>query len=334
MGLKLKRLCKRCSKDLLRLPNVVGVGQGVKHTKGEATGEPAIVVLVSKKVPLENLKKEDRVPRTLSEVSVDVIEIGDVRLLGRTEYLRPAPPGVSIGHYKITAGTFGAVVKDRETGELLILSNNHVLANSTNGKDGRSQLGDPIYQPGVYDGGGPDQLIGHLYRFVPMARDYEDVTCTRAKMAERVVNAALHLVRPNYVMSFQKRSLGQNLVDAALAKPVDPNFVTSDIMEIGKVKGVREARTGMRVMKSGRSSGLNSGQVLAVGATVQVLVDEGRPGLFTDQFVTQPLAKPGDSGSLILDEEHYAVGLMFAGSEQSSICNRIQNVLDLLKVDF
>jgi hypothetical protein len=36
--------------------------------------------------------------------------------------------GVSIGHYKGTAGTAGCLVKDKKTGEILILSNAHVLA--------------------------------------------------------------------------------------------------------------------------------------------------------------------------------------------------------------
>lgn len=330
----IKRVCNRHCRDLLCLPNVVGVGQGVKRVKGRATGEPAIVVLVKKKVPLSELKRDERVPHTLSKVAVDVIEVGEIRLLGRTEYLRPAPPGVSIGHYRITAGTFGAVVRDRQTGEPLILSNNHVLANSTSGNDGRAAIGDPIYQPGPYDGGGPDQVIGYLYRFVPMQKDYEEVTCNRARWVERLANNLLHLVRPSYHLAFFRRVAVENLVDAAVAKPISPEVVTPEILEVGPVRGVREPRVGMQVLKSGRSSGLNRGQILAVGATVRVTLEEGRSGMFSDQFVTNPLAKPGDSGSLVLDEEHYAVGLLFAGSEQSSICNRIQNVLELLQVDF
>ncbi|MBC7346264.1 MAG: hypothetical protein H5U00_02250 [Clostridia bacterium] len=332
--MELRRVFNRHREDLFGLPNVVGVGQGVKRIKGRATGEPAIVVLVSKKVPLQELKRDERVPRTLSKVAVDVIEVGEIRLLGRTEYQRPAPPGVSIGHYRVTAGTLGAVVRDRQTGELLILSNNHVLANSTSGNDGRAAIGDPIYQPGPYDGGGPDQLIGYLYRFIPMQKDYEEVTCRHAQFAQRLANKMLHLIRPSYRLAFYRRLAGENLVDAAVAKPVSPEAITPEILGIGPVRGIREAHVGMRVLKSGRSSGLNSGEILAVGATVQVTLEEGRSGLFSDQFVTQPLAKPGDSGSLVLDEEHYAVGLLFAGSEQSSICNRIQNVLELLQVEF
>ena len=71
-------------------------------------------------------------------------------------------PGISIGHYSITAGTFGAVVRDAATNARLILSNNHVLANSNSGSKG-----DTILQPGRYDGGkDPQDRIAELERFV------------------------------------------------------------------------------------------------------------------------------------------------------------------------
>ena len=328
------RVCRRYRNYLLRLPNVVGVGQGIKQVGGKATGEPAVVVLVQKKVPPKELKPGQRVPRTLSKSPVDVIEVGELRLLGRTEYVRPAPPGVSIGHYRVTAGTFGAVVRDRSTGQPLILSNNHVLANSTNGRDGRAAIGDPVYQPGPYDGGGPQQLIGYLYRFVPLVKDYEEVSCSRARWAERLLNGMLHLVRPSYRVAFYRQLAVENLVDAALARPVSPESVTGEILGIGAVTGVAEPEVGKWVFKSGRSSGVNSGKILVINATVKVSLEEGHWGYFRDQFVTEPLARPGDSGSLVVDEQRRAVGLLFAGSDSSSICNRIRNVLELLEVEF
>ncbi len=86
-------------------------------------------------------------------METDVIEIGRVRLMERAVKMRPALPGSSIGHYKISAGTFGVVVRDKNSGEKLILSNNHILANGSNGSDGRASVGDAILQPGPYDGG-------------------------------------------------------------------------------------------------------------------------------------------------------------------------------------
>ncbi|MEW6230146.1 MAG: hypothetical protein AB1700_19020, partial [Bacillota bacterium] len=54
---------------------------------------------------------------------------------------------------------------------------------------------------------------------------------------------------------------------------------------------------------------------------------------FRDQFLTGPMADGGDSGSLLVDGEMRAVGLLFAGSDKSTIYNRITNVLEALDVD-
>ena len=139
-------------KKLLRRKNVVGVGVGIKLTRGEDTGKKAIIVFVQKKLPESDIFRTEVLPEKIDGLETDVVEIGTVKLLGRTDRMRPTQPGVSIGHYKSTAGTLGAIVKDLKTGEKLILSNNHVLANATNGRDGRSQLGDPILQPGGWVG--------------------------------------------------------------------------------------------------------------------------------------------------------------------------------------
>ena len=106
---------------LLGLPNVVGV-DGQKHVSGHCTGKPTVTVLVTRKVPKRELGSSGIVPRSIADADTDVIEVGDISALARTEKLRPARPGSSLGHYKITAGTFGALVYDVKTGEPLILS--------------------------------------------------------------------------------------------------------------------------------------------------------------------------------------------------------------------
>jgi hypothetical protein len=99
---------KEASKDnLLSKQNVVGVGVGYKVQNGAQTGDHAIVVMVTKKLPLLALAPEVVLPKIVEGVKIDVIEVGELRALqARTDRWRPAPGGVSIGHYKITAGTF------------------------------------------------------------------------------------------------------------------------------------------------------------------------------------------------------------------------------------
>ncbi len=174
---------------LLAKSNVVGVGVGFKNAKGATTGELSVVVLVEQKKPLAALAAEDVIPKEVDGMRTDVYEVGFLRAYQLPDPPQPPsdpgtplqppglpeadprgrfrpiiPDGVSIGHYKVTAGTLGTMVKDRATGDRLILSNNHVLANGN-----EAQIGDAILQPGAIDGGEmPADVIAQLERFIPL----------------------------------------------------------------------------------------------------------------------------------------------------------------------
>ncbi len=66
---------------LLRYPNVVGVTEGTRMRAGKPTGEPALVVLVSGKVPRKALPKSSLLPSELDGVPVDVVEVGPIEAL-------------------------------------------------------------------------------------------------------------------------------------------------------------------------------------------------------------------------------------------------------------
>jgi hypothetical protein len=155
--------------DLLRRAGVVGVGVGYRESQGGLTDELALVALVEQKKPLEALSASELIPREMGGMKTDVQAVGKLRALQLTSpkgRFRPTiAPGVSIGHYLITAGTLGAVVYDRATGEAFLLSNNHVFANSN-----EASLGDPILQPGPLDQGlNPSDTVATLARWVQMA---------------------------------------------------------------------------------------------------------------------------------------------------------------------
>ncbi len=116
---------KRHQTKILKKANVVGMGVGIKIKDGQATGRLCLKVYVQKKVGKEKLSGVDLVPPQLGRIQTDVEEVGTIKPLAFTQRMRPAPPGVSIGHYKITAGTLGCIVKDGRTGRPMILSNNH-----------------------------------------------------------------------------------------------------------------------------------------------------------------------------------------------------------------
>lgn len=306
--------------------HVVGMGMGVKWKKCQPTGEPALIVFVTQKLDKDQLRAADMVPSKLGDMQTDVLTTGfpfaggceplgtDVQsLAGR---VRPAQGGFSVGHYQITAGTIGTCVYDMLPGgtvsppanglgmpqKFYILSNNHVLANSNN-----ASLGDPILQPGPYDGGTvPADRIATLNRYIPIT-------------FEPPVPRILH----------------HNIVDAAVA---EGNFNDLDrgIYWTGHVWGWRrksDVQVGLTVQKTGRTTNYTTGRITALNATIDVGYGGGRVARFKDQIVTTSMSAGGDSGSLVTTLDSIAVGLLFAGSPTATILNQIENVRALLKVE-
>ena len=163
----LLRAQRLACEEVMDWPGVTGIAIGKKMVRGQLTDHDSIIIYVEKKLPPTEV--EYILPQAIGDVPTDVVETGRITIQAKpTDRLRPAPGGCSVGHYKITAGTLGAICFDRKTKEPMILSNNHILANTTNGKDGRSAKDDPILQPGPYDGGQPTDVIGRLERVVPL----------------------------------------------------------------------------------------------------------------------------------------------------------------------
>lgn len=335
---------KESTKNIfLEKPTVVGVGIGYKITKGIQTDRIAVVAMVEKKKPLSALTKEERLPVSLQivgysargtgeikSVPVDVIEVGRIEALGYTGRYRPAQPGVSIGHYKITAGTFGAVVYDQFTDYPLLLSNNHVFANTND-----AILNDPILQPGPIDAGSyPTDTIAKLERFVPIDFGEEAGDCI---LAERFVKATNYLTgvlgSQHKINVIKQNEKAVNYVDAAVARPIDMIDINKEILEIGMIDGVEDYYLGMKVRKTGRTTGYTTGEIILINATVNVNYGDGKLAKFEDQIVSGFMSQGGDSGSLLVDRDlNKAVGLLYAGSSQSTIYNPISRVLEQLKI--
>jgi hypothetical protein len=231
--------------------------------------------------------------------------------------IRPAEGGYSVGHFKITAGTIGTCVYDLLPGaatgsqpmpgvgipqRFYILSNNHVLANTN-----AALVGDPILQPGPFDGGTfPADMIARLSRFIPITLDPPT-----------------------------PRILHRNLVDAAVAEG-QFHDLDREIYWGGYVRGWRRranVAVGTVVQKTGRTTNYTTGRIVAINATVDVGYGAGRIGRFHDQIITTDMSAGGDSGSLVTTPDDIAVGLLFAGSSVATIANQIENVRTLLRVE-
>ncbi|NLJ76003.1 MAG: hypothetical protein GX325_01935 [Peptococcaceae bacterium] len=329
------KVLKKNRSKILRKKNVVGLGVGYKCRKNEETQKPALIVYVEKKLPPRGILKRHMIPPQVEGLETDVIEIGRVKMLDiRTSRIRPCRPGVSVAHYKSTAGTLGAVVKDKSTNQLMILSNNHILANGSSIQEVRASVGEPILQPGPYDGGKLDDRIGTLYRFVPLVKGTAESDCPVAVALSGVANWLLNIVRNDYEVRIYKRFKTGNIVDCALAKVDSVDVVESYIMDIGDVGIISVAKPGDNVQKSGRTTALTRGKVKSVGTILQVEMREGEKFWFSDQVVADLPSQPGDSGSLVLKENRDVVGLLFAGSEKLTVFNQITNVIEHLAITF
>jgi len=320
---------ERSKHQILSYPNVIGVGIGKKND----VGDPSITVMVKEKKPLSALAVGTVIPKSVNKIPTDVIQVGEiVALQSRTDKWRPAPGGVSIGHYKITAGTLGTTIEDKQSGAKLILSNNHVLANSND-----AIIGDPILQPGSYDGGKvADDTIATLYRFIPIDFGNGTGTCPLSEGYARFGNFLARIFRSSHrITSLQVNPQAVNYVDAAVALPLDQSYVEDRIIDVGIANGVAEATLGLDVTKSGRTTETTHGTVRLTNATISVKYGS-QVAMFEDQIVSGFMSQGGDSGSLLVTRYGgtKAVGLLFAGSDQATIYNPIQRVLDALEIAF
>lgn len=78
---RVQEVKRRREAELLRKANVVAVGIGYRQRGGRSTDELCLVVSVRRKVPLEALAPEDRIPPEIDGVPVDVQEVGTLRAL-------------------------------------------------------------------------------------------------------------------------------------------------------------------------------------------------------------------------------------------------------------
>ena len=304
---------KEHTKWLFGVPGVVAVGKG----------RGGIVVSVERKLPESKLRPEHVIPKYIEGVPTSVMETGKLWAL-RTGRHRPAPGGVSIGHYSITAGTLGCLVE--KDGLVYILSNNHVLANSNDAK-----LGDAVLQPGPHDGGTLDDRIAELYDFVPV-RCALDAECPVSGAVTRGLNAVAGALGSRVRFLAARVSEDTNLVDAAIAKPSKDGDVAAEVLEIGRLTGSASGELGVAVRKSGRTTELTAGEITQVDVTCQVQYGLGQIAVFEDQLMAGPMSEGGDSGSVVVNGSNQVVGLLFAGSAQVTIMNRIEHVLDAFGV--
>lgn len=295
---------KEANQDqLLKNPNVIGTGIGNKIIDGNK--QSAIIVFVEEKLPEDEViakySAEELIPQTLQGIPTRIIEVGKIVPQAFREKVRPIRPGYSAGHALITAGTIGGIFKDKD-GDIVALSNNHVFA-----AENKALIGDPIYQPGRMDAQAGsiaftnwDQPVSNKPYFGTLKR-------------------FLALNRSN------------NLHDSAIAK-IHPTYINSGLVDTRypqldkPLSGIGSAAINQDVQKCGRTTGLTTGKVIALHGSFTIGYEFGQ-ARFNDCIVLSGMSAGGDSGSIIMDTNMNAVGLLFAGSGKVTLASPIQYVI-------
>lgn len=288
---------------LLRHAGVIGTAVGLD------VGGRAVVRVFTRTDQVRGL------PATLDGVPLAVVVTGEIRALPASPaapeasvasrpwdaFSRPVPIGVSTGNEgACSSGTIAARVKAGRN--VYALSNNHIYA-----LENLAAPGSRILQPGRYDlncASGVDAVLGPLTRYVPIVF---------SRTANNVIDAAIAAT----TTSLLDRATPRGGYGTPASAPVTPAL-------------------GHPVQKYGRTSGLTTGWVDGINATVMVTYHTG-----VARFVGQVLvdgrgtfSRAGDSGSLIVTTEgRHPVGLLFAGTESGyTFANPIEAVLKAFKI--
>lgn len=247
----------------------------------------------------------------IGEVSfLPSVNEGDLHMRSFQARSRPLYPGLSIsqtGDFEndsslVSAGTLGCFVKKRgaplEEGRIYLLSNSHVLASPC------EEEGANIIQPGLLDqGDSQSDVVGTLKEFT-----------------------ALKKFETNYI-------------DAAIAQLNGCEWENRS--HLGSLKGSRSAVDAgvASVFKTGRTTRTTFGHISAFEMEVPVHMEDVSTGLmFSNQLEIKSsdshfFSRGGDSGSVIVDDENYVVGLLFAGSNSVTYANPIESVFAALDIE-
>jgi hypothetical protein len=119
-----------------------------------------------------------------------------------------------------------------------------------------------------------------------------------------------------------------NQIDAAIARLWAPHSHKPVIPLIGSVKGYVERKDiviGETARKFGRTTGYTEGHVFSIYLDIWIRYDRtGQSAFFENQFLIEPalpkfrkFVAKGDSGSLLVDAEQHAIGLIFGGISEA-----------------
>ena len=230
-------------------------------------------------------------------IKTDVLEIGNPKPRGVfTSKIRPLQSGYSIAPFnKYDYGTLGCIVTKlgKNKKRTFYILSNNHVLAYYN----PLPIGTNILQPAKADSGNINtDVVASLFEFVPLKEEFN-----------REYTA---------------------YVDAAIAKINDDSLVSAIIASSGKIKGVADAIPNTYVKKSGRATGLTEGTI----TTIDVTYDYSYI-IFKKQIFARLKNDGGNSGSVLLNRDNKAIGLLHSGEGyRNSIACPMKLVLKALNV--
>ncbi|MCD3195810.1 hypothetical protein G8S49_11670 [Clostridium botulinum C] len=290
-------ICDCDYKYFLNKKNVVGIGLGYKVKNGFYTNQLCVQVFVSRKYYENDININDKIPSMYKGIPTDVKETGYFRACSFRGKKRPVLGGYSISGNMNSknSGTAGCLVKSGSA--QFLLGTNHVIVNLN-----MEPIAAPIVQPSLeYGGYTPTDTVATVHKFIPLR-------------------------------FIQGRDRPINLTDCALGLLTKPNIMSNKIALIGKLKCVKNPKLGAHVKKVGETTELTEGTITSVNASFIAAYENDELALFKDQVLTSAMGEAGDSGSILVDDNNCAVGLLFSTSDNDTAYNRLSTVLDQLDV--
>lgn len=361
---------RQANSDFLRpqspLANVVGFGHGVKWIDGQATGEAAVLVFVTQKVPESQLPERDVIPRTMDDgTPTDVVAVGHVAAQRQQQQRRTAgrseDRGASYRSDSSTAEQLAGFAQPllEELGGLGQFEPQLLKRRMRPARSGVSignvratagTLGSVVYDflPGAsVDPPGPG--LGTPARFYILSNNHVLADCNRAQPGSSILQpgaydggtdpddrlATLDRFIPIQFAPQIPVERHNNVVDCALGA-VDFQDATREQHFSGAPRAWRRkanVSVGDLVKKTGRTTNISFGRIIATDVTIDVGYGTAGTARFMDQVLTTCISAGGDSGSLVTSLDNVATGLLFAGSSVVTVANHIENVRALLRVE-
>ncbi|MFJ9177705.1 hypothetical protein [Streptomyces sp. NPDC102360] len=358
---------QQATSDFLRreapLANVVGFGHGVKWSNGEPTGEEAVLVFVTQKVPESLLPERDVIPRQMDDgTPTDIVAVGHISAQRR----QSRPSGAR--SEEVVYGPDGGIPQQfsghgqpllEELGGLQGFEPQQLVRRMRPCPSGFSvgnvaitagTLGSVVYDflPGAtVDPPGPG--LGTPAKFYVLSNNHVLADSNRAQLGSAIVqpgrfdggtDPADRIATLSRFITIQfapqtPLERQNNVVDCALAE-VQFQDATRDQYFSGPPRAWRRkanVAVGDLVKKTGRTTNVSFGRIVSVDATIDVNYGTAGTARFKDQILTTSMSAGGDSGSLVTSYDNVAVGLLFAGSTTVTVENHIENVRTLLRVE-